>query len=394
MNKLPRIFFPPFKMFPQYCTFYRSEQPKELNPESLGHTYVQETSRTKFNAISPSDESLNAIWFNPLEVPNHCAQGGADTSYDILPYENEMVSEFELPLRHPYPSTTKNLIRSMSLDSPWVESENANQRYQVPYEPNDPYSVLYSDTNLNQVMSTPNRDSVLFKELVDEDFGDMIEETVDNRKIHQELELQEEQLFTGKRSPNEDSKNPIIGFTDDNAALNFQKPIRRRRNKKTANAESKSKVNTRKKSVTCRTKEELRAERRLKQDSKNVVKNFGKAMSAFCLTDVAKPSRDNLLNKYQISFEVFKDFVIKYKDQIDSIGSFREMLLPSLADSDQTCSAKSVFRELSELFVRDFAVNWIFSSKSNQRATLLKYRFKILRRVQDPIKFTYLKNIQ
>lgn len=115
-------------------------------------------------------------------------------------------------------------------------------------------------------------------------------------------------------------------------------------------------------------------------------------MSAFSLTDLARPYRDVLLKSHSIPYENFKQFIIKHKELIDSIGSLRGMILPSDSDEVELQNIKKVFRELSEIFVRDFAVNWIFSSKSNHKETLLKYRFKILRRVQNPTQFTYLKN--
>jgi len=68
------------------------------------------------------------------------------------------------------------------------------------------------------------------------------------------------------------------------------------------------------------------------------------------------------------------------------------MLIPNIdEDSDDIKKAKIIFKELSEIFLKYFAVNWIFSGKSSNKISLLKSRFEMLRRVQNPMQFVNVK---
>ena len=53
---------------------------------------------------------------------------------------------------------------------------------------------------------------------------------------------------------------------------------------------------------------------------------------------------------------------------------------------------KRVFKAIGIIFIRDFTVNWVYNSKIADKLTHLKYRFKMLRRVQNPEFFTYLED--
>jgi hypothetical protein len=128
-------------------------------------------------------------------------------------------------------------------------------------------------------------------------------------------------------------------------------------------------------------------------ESKNVVKNYGKAIAAFCLSEVGNPYLTKYLQLHQLQFEDFKSFVINKKETIDSIETFRELLTPDTQyDSPTDIQSKRVFRDLSEVFIRDFAMNWIFSSRIRYKETHLNLRFKMLRRVMNPQNFTYLRS--
>lgn len=137
----------------------------------------------------------------------------------------------------------------------------------------------------------------------------------------------------------------------------------------------------------------LKKKKNFKHDSKNIVKNYGKAMAAFSLSEVATPYLKQILQKYRVLSNDFRKYMVDKKETIDSIGSLRDLLCPdSKRNDDQEIRLKSIFRSISEVFVRDFAVNWIFSSKSVYKSALLNYRFKMLRRVINPTGFTYLKS--
>ena len=76
---------------------------------------------------------------------------------------------------------------------------------------------------------------------------------------------------------------------------------------------------------------------------------------------------------------------------MSSIESIRVLLIKDKKD-DLTMSAyKLIFQEISIMFLKYFCVNWIYGGKIIQKKAHLKFRFKILQRIQDPEHFTYLK---
>ena len=124
--------------------------------------------------------------------------------------------------------------------------------------------------------------------------------------------------------------------------------------------------------------------------SKNIVKNYGKAMGAFAASDLALPYLDELAKREEVDKNRFINFMATYKESTDSIDSLRAMLLITESDSKEMAGFKRIFKELCEIFLKYFSVNWIFHGKMFHKTQHLKYRYKMLRRVKQPEMFTYL----
>lgn len=124
--------------------------------------------------------------------------------------------------------------------------------------------------------------------------------------------------------------------------------------------------------------------------AKNIVKNYGKAMSAFAASNTALPYLNDFSKKNAVSIDQFLDFITTYKESVDSIDSLRTLLLIYPDDSFEMSSFKRIFKGLCEVFLKYFAVNWIFNGKMHHKLQHLKYRCKMLRRVRNPKMFTYL----
>lgn len=358
-------------------------QSNEFNRRAQPNSYFHAPQVVNSHSCS-TDESSHLLNSNFQDL-SYYFEEVAETPGECFSHRSKMILEPDLPINNPFPlTTTRDLIRNMSMDSPLVESEDKDRLCKVPRDSQDSFKIMLPGMMNRDRFGSPKID-FLRKHFIDEEDCHSQYETMENGKFLSKPEELEEQLFTGKKSPDE----KVIVISDAPSSQEITSISRRKKNK-----ESTAKPSSRKTRNLNPEDFAIREERRMKQDSKNVVKNYGKAMSGFALTDLARPYREELLASHHISFDNFKKFVINYKERIDSIGSFREMILPSAEDTDEVGKIKIVLRSLCEIFVRDFALNWIFSSKSNQRAILLKYRFKILRRVQNPSKFTYLKNMQ
>jgi len=127
--------------------------------------------------------------------------------------------------------------------------------------------------------------------------------------------------------------------------------------------------------------------------TKNIVKNYGSAIISFSYSELSKPYLEPFLEEFQISSKEFTDFVDGSKSAVTGITSFRNMLMINEEEDDEKCVAcKSVFQKIAEVFIKYFSVNWIFSGKVTHKLTYLKYRGKMLRRIQNPELFIYLKS--
>jgi len=119
----------------------------------------------------------------------------------------------------------------------------------------------------------------------------------------------------------------------------------------------------------------------------NIIKNFIKAISSFCTSDLALPYLIPLIDNSNcgITQEMFIDFVFTYKEKVDSLTGLITLTLPEDTDSKETVICKTIYKELSIVFLKYFAVNWIFgSTKLKHRKVLLRNRFIIKRKIQNP----------
>lgn len=126
--------------------------------------------------------------------------------------------------------------------------------------------------------------------------------------------------------------------------------------------------------------------------TKNIVKNYGKAIANFVFSDISKCYLQPFLEEEKLSTQDFIAFIKKAKSAIEGIDSFRNTLVIKEEDSQLTMSCKKVFRHIGEVFIKHFSVNWIYNARIVHKLTYLKYRFKMLRRIQNPDLFTYLKS--
>jgi len=124
--------------------------------------------------------------------------------------------------------------------------------------------------------------------------------------------------------------------------------------------------------------------------TKHVVKNFGKAIASFAVSDLAEPYLKPFLEEEGINLEDFVEYIDSKKDSIEGIESLRSLLVAEESDTPLISPCKRVFQKIAEIFIKYFSVNWIYSGKLKYRKVHLKYRFKMLRRIKNPSLFTYL----
>lgn len=126
--------------------------------------------------------------------------------------------------------------------------------------------------------------------------------------------------------------------------------------------------------------------------TKNITINYGKAIASFAISYIAIPYLKIRLQNNIITFSEFTTFMTKAKSDIGGIQGFRTLLLVEETDTPKVAACKNLFQYISETFVKYFSVNWIIHSKLTHKLIYLKYRFKMLRRIQNPEFFTYIKD--
>lgn len=128
-------------------------------------------------------------------------------------------------------------------------------------------------------------------------------------------------------------------------------------------------------------------------NSKNIVKNYGRALCAFATSSIAAPYIHNIMteNDFFVDIQIFGDYIKTKKEKINSIESLKELLIASEKDEQNTCFYKQIFQKVSIIFLKYFSVNWIFSGRLMHKRAHLDFRFKMLRRIQNPEYFTYLR---
>ena len=124
--------------------------------------------------------------------------------------------------------------------------------------------------------------------------------------------------------------------------------------------------------------------------TKNIVINYGKAIASFASSSLATPYLKQIIETEPITLEDFSQFAKEAKDNIGGIDSFRVLLLIEDKDSQIRKTCKRVFAKIAEVFIKYFSVNWITHGRVTHKLVYLKYRFKVLRRIQNPMLFTYI----
>jgi len=127
------------------------------------------------------------------------------------------------------------------------------------------------------------------------------------------------------------------------------------------------------------------------RSTKNIAKNFGRAICTFATSHLAYPYLVPICEEYEISIQDFVAYVNNIKNKIDGLHKFRSILMIQKDDSQEVAIYKETFKKIGEIFIKNFSVNWIFSGKVMHKEAHLKFRFKMLRRIRRPELFTYIK---
>mgnify|MGYP006976757834 FL=1 len=144
------------------------------------------------------------------------------------------------------------------------------------------------------------------------------------------------------------------------------------------------KVQTRRKELTCQEYKDVLI-------IKNVVKNYGRAISSFACSRLSIPYLNNIQRELSFNLQSFLTYASNLKNTIQSIPSFRDAILIEENDTVEMKTNKLVFQKIAEIFIKYFSVNWIFSGKLLYKLEYLKLRSIMLKKIKAPNTLTSLK---
>lgn len=144
-----------------------------------------------------------------------------------------------------------------------------------------------------------------------------------------------------------------------------------------------------KKSITKKPKAKANS-RKMSLVTKNIIKNYGRAIANFASSDLSLPYIESYCKKHPLDVEKFIDYCLIVRDQIQSIETFKDAFISYTCDTPEVMEYKKLFQELAVVFMKYFSVNWIFQGKMLYKEDYLKFRGALIRRIQDPDSFIYL----
>ncbi|CAD8080692.1 unnamed protein product [Paramecium primaurelia] len=124
------------------------------------------------------------------------------------------------------------------------------------------------------------------------------------------------------------------------------------------------------------------------KDTKNIPKNYCKAIITFASKH--KALCHQILGD-QLKVVKFLERITVYKKKLMNIRIFSALLSQS-EDPDEE-EFNQTFRILSRIFVKKYAINYIFNSKIVQHNWHLRYRQQIYKGIKNPKNFSHIKKL-
>ncbi|CAD8066315.1 unnamed protein product [Paramecium sonneborni] len=124
------------------------------------------------------------------------------------------------------------------------------------------------------------------------------------------------------------------------------------------------------------------------KDTKNIPKNYCKSIITFACKN------QNLcleILKDQLKVVKFLEKITVYKKLLLNIRIFSSLLQHSEDPEEE--EFRRAFRIISRIFIKKYAINYIFNSKIVQHNWHMRYRSQIYKGVKNPNNFSHIKNL-
>ncbi|CAK87425.1 unnamed protein product (macronuclear) [Paramecium tetraurelia] len=124
------------------------------------------------------------------------------------------------------------------------------------------------------------------------------------------------------------------------------------------------------------------------KDTKNIPKNYCKAIITFASKN---PALCHQILGDQLKVVKFLERITVYKRKLMNIRTFSGLL--SQSEDPHEEEFNQTFRILSRIFVKKYAINYIFNSKIVQHNWHLRYRQQIYKGIKNPKNFSHIKKL-
>ena len=123
-------------------------------------------------------------------------------------------------------------------------------------------------------------------------------------------------------------------------------------------------------------------EKRIKNETKNIPKNYGKAIITFI--ERYKGVVENVCHFTGVPFDEFMDDMLEMKKTINTIADLRKLWM-------EYRHARCM-RIISNLFFRKYSLNYIFNSRICNFKSHIKYRHRLWEAIRQPNAFRHIKD--
>lgn len=122
-------------------------------------------------------------------------------------------------------------------------------------------------------------------------------------------------------------------------------------------------------------------EQRVKNETKNIPKNFGKGIITFIEKNERKIRA--LLRQERVTYSCFIAMMRQEKKSINTICDLRRLWTHEVYGK--------CLRIISNLFFRKHALDYIFNSRISNYASHIKYRQSLWKAIENPLEFSRIK---
>jgi hypothetical protein len=124
------------------------------------------------------------------------------------------------------------------------------------------------------------------------------------------------------------------------------------------------------------------AEKKVKNETKNIPKNYGKAIISFI--EKYRLEVSEICDRTGVPFEDFEEEMIAAKKTINTIADLRRLWVEH--------KYAKCMRIISNLFLRKYSYSYIFNSRICNFSSHIKYRHRICEAIKNPRAFRHIKD--